>query len=55
MGGQGRINHWANRANARGLALEYQNIQNIPLCFMFLGCSLHVKIADFFDDCLYSS
>ena len=22
---QGRINHWANRANARGLALEYQN------------------------------
>jgi len=22
---QGRINHWANRANGRGLALEYQN------------------------------
>jgi len=22
---QGRINHWANRANVRGLALEYQN------------------------------
>jgi len=22
---QGRINHWANRANARGLALERQN------------------------------
>jgi len=22
---QGWINHWANRANARGLAFEYQN------------------------------
>jgi len=27
---QGRINHWANRANARGLALE---CQNTPLLF----------------------
>ena len=23
---QGRINHWANGANARGLAVEHQNI-----------------------------
>jgi len=27
---QGRIKHWANRANARGLALEYQST---PLLF----------------------
>jgi len=31
---QGRINHSANRANARGLTLEYQSTS---LIFMFLG------------------
>jgi len=53
---QGRINHWANRANARGLALwglalEYQN--NTPLLdFMCLGCSPRVKIIEVFDYCV---
>jgi len=41
---QGRINHWANRANARGLAFEYQNT---PLLLFYVsGCSPSVKIAE---------
>jgi len=43
---QGRINHWANRANARGFALEYQSTR--LLVFMFLGCSPCVKLIEFF-------
>jgi len=38
---QGRINRWANRANARGLALEYQN--TLLLVFHVFGGSQRVK------------
>jgi len=48
--GQGRIDHWANRANARGLALLGALRLNIKTLlywfFMFLGCSPRVKIAE---------
>jgi len=48
---QVRINHWANRANARGLPFEYQNIQ--LHVFYVLDCSPRNKIVEFFDDCVY--
>jgi len=41
---------WANRKNARSFALEYQNTP--LLVFIFLGCSLRVKIVEAFDDCV---
>jgi len=45
---QGRINHWANRANARGLAFlgaSRLNTKTLLYCFfMFLGCSPRVKV-----------
>jgi len=50
--GQGRINHSANRANARSLALLGASCLNIKtlLCwfFMFLGCPSRVKIVELF-------
>jgi len=51
---QGRINHWANRANARGLALLGTSRLNIKTLlywfFMFLAVhqSPRVKIVEFF-------
>ena len=54
---QGRINHWANRANARGLALlgaSRLNVKTLLYCFfMFLGSSPCVKIVELFDYCVY--
>ena len=47
---QGQISHWANRANARGLALLEASLLNIKrllyLFFMFFGCSPRVKIVE---------
>jgi len=53
MFSQGRINHWANRANVRGLALEYQNTPLLVFhVFRLFAC---VKIVELFDDCVYDS
>jgi len=53
---QGRINHWAKRANARGLALLGASRLNIKTLlyrfFMFSGCSPRVKIVELFDYCV---
>jgi len=53
---QGRINHWANRANARGLALLRASRLNIKTFFywffMFVGCSPRIKIVELFDYCV---
>jgi len=53
---QGRINHWANRANARGLTLlgaSRLNIKTLLYCFFkFLGCSPRVEIVELFDYCV---
>jgi len=54
---QGRINHWTNRANARGLALLGASRLNTKILlywiFQFLGCSPHVKIVELFDYCVF--
>jgi len=48
---QGRINHWASRANARGLTLlgaSRLNIKTFLYCFFrFLDCSQHVELYRF--------
>jgi len=53
---QGRINHWASRANTLGLALMGASRFNIKTLlysfFMFLGCSPSVKSAEHFDYCV---
>jgi len=53
---QSRISHWANQANARGLALLWASRMNIKalhsVSFMFLGCSPHVKVAELLDYCV---
>jgi len=53
---QGRINHWANRANARGLALlgasRLDIKRRLHWFFMSLGCSPRVKIVELFDYCV---
>jgi len=53
---QGRINQWANRANTRRLKFWGISRLNIKILlywfFMFLGCSLRVKNAELFDDCV---
>jgi len=45
---QARINLWANRTNAWGLAMLGASRLNIKTllhsCFMFLGCSPRIKI-----------
>ena len=54
---QGRINHWANWANAWGLALFGVSRLNTKTLlywiFMFLGCSPRLKIVELFDYCVY--
>jgi len=56
---QGRINHWGNRANARGLAIEYQNILLLVFhvfklfttrqnCFLMTAFRVYVKETDNF-------
>jgi len=54
---QGRINHWANRANARGLALLGASCLDIKTLlywfFIFLGCSPCVKIVELIDNCVW--
>ena len=47
---QGRINHWANRANARGLALEYQN--TALLTFHVIRLFTTRQNCRVFDDCV---
>jgi len=53
---QGQINHWANQANARGLALLVALRLNVKTLlywfFMFLDCSPSVKIVEIFDYCV---
>ena len=53
---QGRINHWANRANARGLALLGASRLNIKTLlywfFVLLSCSARVTIAELFCYCV---
>jgi len=51
-----RINHWANRANARGLALlgaSHLNIKALHWFFIFLGYSPRAKIVELFGHCVY--
>jgi len=51
------INHWANRANARGLALLGSSRLDIKKLlywfFLFLGCSPRVKIVELFYHCVW--
>ena len=44
---KGQINHWANRENARGLALEYQNTPLVV--FQVFSYSQCVKFVELFD------
>ena len=46
----GQINHWANRANIRASRLNIKTL--LYWFFMFLGCSLGVKIAKIFHYCV---
>jgi len=54
---QGLVNHWANRANARDLALLGVSRLNTKILlywiFKFLGCSPRVRNVERFDYCVY--